>query len=402
MRARGISLLLFLCVSTAPAAELHTLKGEVLKGDVQGINDKEIVLAVGGKRVATPLPQVLKIDFSAKKERLEEKYSDVELNDGTLLHCKDVAIKGKQIKLQTLAGQELDLPLSAVANVLFPAHEEKYRKEWSERVAKKHRQDVVCINKSGTVNPLPGTIGEGDESGTKIAFTTARGLSGSLPLSNVHGLIFFRELDPNAPPVLCKLYDSFGDVVMVSAATTTPKGLSVTTPAGAKIEYALDALTRLDYTQDKVTFLSHATPVKVIETSNMEHIEHYRRDVNLDGRPLRVWGKEYPLGLALHAHTELEFDLKGDYREFKAVVGIDETVGGIDGPVVLEIEGDGKTLFRQTYTRKMKFENEEQKKKMTEPTLNIKDVQRLRIIVKSGELLDLGKHLDLANAKVSK
>ena len=97
----------------------------------------------------------------------------------------------------------------------------------------------------------------------------------------------------------------------------------------------------------------------------------------------------------------MEYDLKGDYREFHALAGIDQSVGGVGGPVVLVIEGviDGQTkeLYKKTFTRK-----EAKDKKDGVIDLNIKDVQKLRIIVRSGDLFDNGKHLDLVNAKVQK
>jgi hypothetical protein len=42
------------------------------------------------------------------------------------------------------------------------------------------------------------------------------------------------------------------------------------------------------------------------------------------------------------------------------------------------------------------------KEKPFEKTLNVKDVQKLTIIVASPDLLDLGRHVDLADARVSK
>jgi hypothetical protein len=186
---------------------------------------------------------------------------------------------------------------------------------------------------------------------------------------------------------------------MASGVTKTASGLSVTTPSGAKIEFALDQLTRLDYTMDKVAFLSQLEPAKVIQTSNFDFIDTYRCDKNLDNGPLTVFNERYTLGLALHAHTELEYDLKGDYREFHALAGIDNAVQGVGGPVVLVIEGvlDGQTkeLYKRTFTRR-------DVKKDGVITLNIRDVQKLRIIVRTGDMFDIGKHLDLVNAKVQK
>jgi hypothetical protein len=63
--------------------------------------------------------------------------------------------------------------------------------------------------------------------------------------------------------------------------------------------------------------------------------------------------------------------------------------------VLLRIEGDGKELYTRTFNRKTD--------KVPVPiTLNIKDVQRLRLVVSSGDGSDLGRHVHLGNAKVSK
>jgi hypothetical protein len=413
MRVRAVFLALLLSASVVwcadePSgpkgeAELHTLKGGIVKGSLESITDKEIVFTRNSTRIATPLAQVLKIDFpDAKAVKTVEPYADVELTDGSLFHCKEWTIKGKQVELKTLAGQEIKLPLLAVANILANAQDEKYRKEWTARLSRKHRRDVVAmLNEKGTVNPIEGTLGDADAEGKTIEFQIASGKKGDIVLTRLHGLIFQRELDPNAPPVLCKLSDTHGDFLMVSALAKTPTGLAVTTPAGARIDVPLDVVARLDYTLDKIAFLSQVDPVKVVQTSNFDFIDTYRRDKNLDNGPLRIHGEVYTLGLALHAHTELEYDLRGDYREFHAIAGIDQSVGGVGGPVVLVIEGviDGETkeLYKKTYTRK-----DSRDKKDGVIDLNIKDVQKLRIIVRSGDLFDNGKHLDLVNAKVQK
>lgn len=394
------------CAEPAPAktsAELHTLKGEVLKGELESITNKEIVLKQDGKLAATPLPEVVKLDFPAVTpiSKIEGKYSNVELTDGSLLHCKEWTIKAKQLELKTLAGQEIKIPLSAVANILNDAQDENYRKDWKERLSRKRRRDAIVLIKGEAINPIEGTLGEGDAEGKTIEFQIASGRKGHIVLANLHGLIFQRELDPQAPPVLCKLSDSYQNFVMVSGVTRTPTGLSVKTPSGAQIEFAQELLTRLDYTLDKIAFLSRLEPSKVVQTSNFDFVDTYRRDKNLDNGPLRIYGESFSVGLALHAHTELEYDLRGDYREFQALAGIDQSVGGIGGPVLLVIEGviDGepKELYKKTFTR----ENAKDKKDGT-INLNIKDVQKLRVIVRTGDLFDIGKHLDLVNAKVQK
>ena len=70
-------------------------------------------------------------------------------------------------------------------------------------------------------------------------------------------------------------------------------------------------------------------------------------------------------------------------------------MGGNDGRTVLKIYGDGKELRSLTMTRK-----DNEKAQLIE--LNIKDVKILKIVVTSGDLIDFGRHLNLADAKVSK
>jgi hypothetical protein len=399
MPVRRVLLALLVCGLPCRAAELRTLKGETVTGDLVSINDKEIVLAKGAERVATPLAQVLQVDFGPAGKPPAGPYTDVELTDGSLLHCHAFAIKGKDVELQLLpdakADQVIKLPLKAVANVLRDAHVEKNRKDWNERLGRKRRRDVLAVIREGVVNAVEGTLGEADAEGTDIEFALASGAKRTVPLANVHGLIFQRELDPNAAPVVCKVSDTSRNLLQASAVVSTPAGLEVTTPAGAKLTYPPDRLARLDYSGGKLAWLSDLEPAEVVEGLSENRLCKVGRDVNINGEPIRLDGVTYARGLSMLAPTEVVYDLKGEYRQFKAVVGIDDQVGGSAGPTVLRVEADGKELATLTFDRR-------DKPKPVVLDKNIKDVQKLRITVTAGDIGYFGKHLDLADAKVSK
>jgi hypothetical protein len=90
----------------------------------------------------------------------------------------------------------------------------------------------------------------------------------------------------------------------------------------------------------------------------------------------------------------LEFDLDGGFREFKAIIGVDELVGGTDGITKVIIKGDGKELKTYELSRK--------DKKALDARINIQNVKSLSIEVSSAEVLNLGHHVDLADARVLK
>jgi hypothetical protein len=390
-----LAFLVFASVSFG--ADLRTLDGKTVSGELIALNDKEVVLRGAAGEVATPIPQVLTIDLKADNLLPKSaRYKDVELTDGTLLHCQDVTFKGKQAELVTLAGQRVVVPASAINYLINDANDPSVIQAVKDRFfVKRRNRDVVLVKDAqGQINGLEGTLSDPDEKGETISFE----LAGSnqkrpLPITRVQGMIFLRTADTNAAEPLCKLLDNYRNTVFVRTAALGPQGLVVTTPAGAKLEYAPNLVAKLDFSKGKLTYLSDVQPVRVVETNNLDRVEPYRRDINLDGDKLSLDGKKYDKGLALHAYTELEYKLDGDYQFFTAVIGVDDQVGGSDGPTLIRLEGDGREIKTWTVTRK---------DKPLPVRVPIRDVQRFKIVVASGDLLDLGKHVNLADAKVSK
>jgi hypothetical protein len=393
------ALLLLALAVPASAAELKTLKDGTIKGDLVSLSDKEIVLSADGKEVRTPIDQVLLLSLKDGPDKLpaDTKYAEVELIDGSRFRCARVEMKGKEAKLFLLQGQEVSLPIAKITYVLNDAYIGKNRADFKERVLdKKKVRDIVALRKGDILNPVPGTLGDADEKGEgTISFTLASGGTRSVPLAKVGGLYFQRKPDPKAQPVLCRFHDASQNLLYASSVAKTEDGYTVTTSAGVTVKYTPDKIVRLDYSRGKLTFLADLTPASLKETSTEGVVQHYRRNENLDGGKIHMNGKPYDSGIALHSTTELEYDLEGEYREFRAVVGIDDDVSGDDGPTLLKIEGDGNVLLEKTFSRK-------DKQRVQPIALNVKDIKKLKISVSSGDILDLGKHLTLADARVSK
>ena len=391
---RSLSAVL-VCASLLPAAEpvkLRTLTGQTIEGDLVAVNDKEVVVRGKDGPVTTPLAQVLDLDLQANAMPAEARYSDVELTDGSLLHCTQFVLRGKQVELKLAGSAEVKLPLAAVSYLLHDAQDAKVREEWHASLGKRGNSDLLAVKDAqGTVNTLDGTFGEGDDQGTTIGFETATGAKRRLNLSRIHALAFLRKLDPAAAAPVAKLYDTSRNVLAAARVELGEAGFTLTTPSGVRVDFPRDQVTRIDFNNDKLRYLSDLEP-KAVERSNVDWLDHYRRDKSLDNGPLRLGKESYPKGLAVHAYAELVYDLGGQYKEFKTILGVDPKVGG-DSDVTVTIEGDGQKLFSEEIKRK------------DEPrplTLQVANVKLLRIVVRSNGLLDLGNHVNLADAKVSK
>ena len=391
----------FLVLSSALVAdELRTLGGKVILGKVTSVTDKEVIVKTDKEEIKTPLDQVLAIDFKAVKDLVGEKYSDVRLLDDTVLHCKKIDLKrrkkiakGKEttetvVQLSLLSGTVIELPLHFLVSVVHQAQDPALKKKWTEVAGLKVKRDRIVILKDGELNALEGTFGEVDSEGKKIKFKRETGDVLEIPLERLHGMIFYRLEAAQGTP-LCRAIDEQGNVLTASKIGFDGKSYILTTTFGAKINVGADALAKLDFNMGKLTYLSDMEPAKVVEKSGAGLVTHYRKDVNLDGEPI-ILERQHAKGLSLHAYTQLDYDLGGKYKEFRAVLGVDQRVGA-DSQAQVVITCDGVERFKGTITAK----------ETKSLAFSVKDVTTLRITVSSRNFLDLHDHVTLADARVS-
>jgi hypothetical protein len=395
MPTNRILLTFLLLVSLSPAAEVHTVSGKVLTGDLLSLTDKQIILGGTNGRTITPLSEVLKVDVQHESALPGGKYSDVELTDGTLLHCSRFILKGKDVELKLAASEQiLKVPLAAVSYVLNNAEDPSTRQDWGKVLAKKGNQDILAIKSNGALNALDVTFGEGNEKG-EIAFERESGgtrQKREIDPARLQGMVFVRSTNPDAPPSLCKIQDVNQNLFVAAKLELTAQGLVVVTVSGLKMELPKTALCGIDFNNGKVVFLSDLKPVEMIVKSRQGRKESVHLDKNLENSALKLEETVYPKGLAIHSHTELVYALDGKYRHLEAVLGMDVMVGGNGQPVV-KVDGDGKELFTATVTRATKIQKLD---------IDVKGVKQLRIIVTSSGIFDFGDHVDLADAKLGR
>jgi len=108
-------------------------------------------------------------------------------------------------------------------------------------------------------------------------------------------------------------------------------------------------------------------------------------DRNIAAGPLAIGGQEYGTGLGTHSPSLIEYPLGGQFKRFRAKVGIDRLTEG-RGSAAFEVHGDGKLLFKSPVLSGHS--------KPVELDLDVSGVGRLTLVVKDG---DDGSTNDYAN-----
>jgi hypothetical protein len=214
-------------------------------------------------------------------------------------------------------------------------------------------------------------------------------------------MIFNQRLDA-VPPAVCKVIDTDGNELVAAAVARTPKGYAVTTVSGVKVELDANRVSKLDFAAGSVKYLSDLDPVGLEESGTDP--EHYQRDKTLDKQAIylitdpKAGAKELiPKGLTFKAKTMLTYELKGQYKTFRARAGVafdPENFAASQVKLTIDDAGAGVNLFKGTIKKG---------DKPVELNLNVTNVDRLKIVVESdGTLTDLGNQLTLAGARVLK
>ncbi|MDB5312301.1 MAG: hypothetical protein JWO38_6503 [Gemmataceae bacterium] len=409
---RGLLILplVVLAAGIAGADDLTTIGGKKLTGKLAAVEKGLVRFQSGTSEVAIPNQEVLLVDLGHKvvAPGKDAKYHEIELTDGTRLRCGKFSVKGKKVAVELLPGPEkvavpaFELPLSSVFYVLRGADDPKNRDAWKRMLVNRGKRDLYVIRQDDGLNFVQGTLLEGNPDGSLVLFEKEDGTKENLRLSRATGGLVFSQPQPmQVPQTLCRVVDVFGNTLVAQAVEMAGSGVKVTTVSGVVVTYpAAGGVAQLDYAQGNIAYLSDLQPQ--VEAPELPPDEanktlNVRAAYLADRAPanaqLRLDGVEYPKGLWVPADTALTYTIGGDYREFKAVVGIHDQIGDGEAQVRVTIEADGRALFSETVKRK---------DKPKDVNLDIKNVKQVRIQVESETPFFNGGQAVLGHARVQK
>lgn len=393
-------LLLGLCLASSaalaeePVVAVETLGGESLRGVLVDLTESRLTLQSDQQQREIPVAELLSVrpDGAASTKSAE---GEVRLTDGSRLAASNYTATARAARFEHPRYGVISVPFDRVTSVRLLPAEGNSVGIWTELLERPLKKDLLAIKKAEVVDHLDGVIGTADDKSIQFVLD---GEEVPVKRERVFGLIYFRREPQPTTSIAAKIETVDGDRLTAAKVGWADGRWQVEMPGGIKLDAETGVFRNLDFSLGKVLYLSEVDP------RNVEHVSWwdepwvnftYRRNRNFDGKPLRLAGKTWPRGLAIHSLTTLTYRLGGDYRRFVALAGIDDEIRAY-GNVQLTITGDDKVL----YDGEIGVENP--RRPAVPLDLDVTGVVELKIKVDFGKNNDIGDRLHLVDARVTK
>jgi hypothetical protein len=330
----------------------------------------------------------LKFDPAAPTPSLDAR---VYLADDEQLFGKLEAIGADSLTLATTWGDRVDVPLARVLGVYMGMADHKETPEsFAKRLKAPGSEDLLLARaKDGEVVAIGGVVEAAKEN--KLTFTY-RGKGRTLALKQVEGFVLAARPAPKPPTELRPTFTLSGGLVL-SGRWVKVDGdkWQVETPWGQAVKLPAAEIRGVRFRGGQMAYLSDLDPSKVEETPYFGRRCPYRRDVTLDGSPLKLDDQPIEKGLAVHSRTALTYDLDRRYATFEALVGFDAS-GNKKGRVDCRVFADGKELYANPDLRA--------DAPPVRLSLPVSGAEQLRLVVDFGPDEDTGDRVIWANARL--
>jgi hypothetical protein len=283
------------------------------------------------------------------------------------------------------------VPLAIVVGVHFATLDRKESPEsFAKRLKVRGSEDLLLAQtKNGEVIAIPGIVEGTDKEKLRFRY---QGKTRTLLLKQVEGLVMAARPEAKRQGELRPSFFLPGGVVISGRWKYLDTSIwKISTAWGQEMKLPAGDIQSVMFRGGKMTYLSDLTPSKVEETPYFGHRLPWRRNVNLMGDPLRMNGRTFDRGLAVHSRCLLTYDLSGRYSTFEALLGFDDAVKG-KGRVECRVFADGKELYANSDLR---AENPPVKL-----SLPVTGAEQLRLLVDFGRDEDTGDRIIWANARL--
>ena len=324
----------------------------------------------------------------------------VDLVDGSQLHATQFTVTKGVAAVTWANGQTAAVPTRSIHSVRWRDHGQTpdLAKQWSDLAAQKLDADIVVVRRTNNLDQLEGVLH--DVTAESVQFES-QDQRIDVSRKKLDGLVYYHPTAGDYRQRLCQVTDASASQWNVKSLRLIEGRLELLTAAGVSVALPAEQLLKVNFSSGNTVWLSDLEPESMhwrpyvdsqLSQPLLLKLFQPRKDQSFGGGTLLLGGTAYPRGLAVRSRTELVYRLTEGFRQFHAVVGIDDRVRE-GGNVDLKLTGDERVLLTKNITGR-------------DPPLtvdlDITGVKRLKILVDFGQELDIADHLDLGEARMTK
>ena len=312
---------------------------------------------------------------------------------GGRLYGSKIEMDGERFKVTTTFGQR-QLPAEAVKAIVFQpdADQDLVLKTLADPSTDVDR--IIAVTSIGQQS-LSGLL---ERITPEKVFLNYKNQSRSISIEKIVAVVVadLRISPPRSTLVSAQLTD--GSKIIGSCHQLADGKLAIGLVPGEKLEIPWSSVARVDVQSKNVQYLSDRQPIEVEQSSIATTSFPWQADRSVDGNPLSIkqvsTGEvlSFSKGLGTHAYCRLVFANDEDFDRFSATVGIDAETEG-RGDCQVSVTADGIELWSG---RVQATEDP------VEVNVSIKGMKQVTLVVQPGAHLDLGDHVDWANARFLK
>lgn len=292
--------------------------------------------------------------------------------------------------IETSWRPELEMPITQLRAVFFDGSKPEVKTKFDQLLAKPGDDDVVFVQSAdGGIAEVTGRVQGLVDGRLKVKY---EGQERSIRIERVQAIVMADHPAEKGWKSTFQVYRmSSGDLFSAALTSLEPEKIKFRSQWGVEVEVPRSAVVEVTGRNTRMVNLSELTPAVVEQIPYFDRKMPFVKDKSWNDRPLKLDGKTYSRGLAVHSRCFLTYDLQGEYATFRAVVGFEEEAGE-RGRVVCRIVADDKELFAKPDLRSTD--------KPVVVQVSVKGARQLRLEVDFGEDEDIGDRIIWANARL--
>lgn len=326
-------------------ARITARGGVVAEGVLTRFSDDSVTL-IAQETHEFPIRDVVRLDFTDRVPRLDRRDPVVLLANGDVLAASIEEADSEQLTARWArfgAMPTVSIPLEAVSGLIVRRNRNPAEAQaiW-RRLAEYRQDDDALLLANG--DELTGELSKID--GDSF-FLSVDSVPETVSRQNVDAVAFNADLAHVEPITGLGAQIALLDGSRFHATQirlVAGELLHCQTQFGTELEFPAAAVCGIRFVGGCATWLSALEPVRADCTPYLTIDWPWRRDRNCLAQPLRLRGVDYPRGLGVHSRCVLAFPLAGQYREFRAIAGIDDSARG-RGNAHFQVEVDGERAW---------------------------------------------------------